>query len=336
MKKAVFRGLRSPYRWVVSTIHATFSESGSPIQIPDADVDSILEYLSNGELSGPVFQASDVADYGQVGFVADPFFHFGDEGRIHLFFEVFNQNRKPTAVIGHAESTDRGCSWTYSGIILECDRHASYPYVFEADSEIYLIPGLANRRNSPAPVKLFRATSFPYEWELEEVLIEPDHLCYDPTIFQNNDTWWAMIGAGQNDELHLYSSDSLTDGSWLAHPENPVVTDRPSAGRPGGRPINIKDRLYIPFQDCESGYGDALRMYEIEAISKREYSDSPAFPQPMLSGKGIFGWNSGRMHHLDFQLGTQGAFCAMDGDVGAGRNFISGAMWSIGFAHPKE
>lgn len=261
--------------------------------------ESILRRLQCHHLAGPVLRASDVSDFGQVGFVADPFLYVEENGTLNLFFEVFNSNKEPTAVIGHAESPDRGYSWSYTGVVLECARHASYPFVFGAKGDIYLIPGLASTHDSPAPAKLFRAKSFPHDWELENVIVETDHPCIDTTVFRYRDVWWALVGAGRNDELHLYYSDSLLVDNWTAHPENPVVEDRPSAGRPGGRPINTANRLLMPLQDCIPQYGDALRVYEITKLSKEAYADSPLLAEPVLSGAGGLGWNSGRMHHLD-------------------------------------
>jgi len=304
--------------------------AGSPergFRLPASDTAGTLAHLRSAPLPGPALTAADVDDYGEVGFVADPFL-FADED-LHLLFEVFNPYADPTAVIGHAVSTDGGRGWRYDGVVFEHDRHVSFPYVFEHGGEVYMVPDIANEDGRVAPARLYRAARFPDRWEAVADVVDAAHQCLDTVVFRHWERWWALTGGGDNDELRAYHSERLTAPDWTPHEQNPVVTDRPEAGRPAGRPLFDDGRLLVPLQDCREEYGAGLRLYEVTSLTPGAYEDAPAVPGRLLEGTGGAGWNSGRMHHLDVVAHDGGLFCAVDGDVGAGRNRLGGPMWSV-------
>lgn len=306
-----------------------FLDKNLPNQRTSLNID-VIDTSCRPVQTNPIISPQDIFDFGNVDFVADPFILEVDN-KIHLFFEIYNKDKEPTAVIGHAESNDRGESWNYTGVVLKTDRHASYPYVFRHDGSIYMIPGLASKPGAPAPAKLYKSVDFPREWKYIDTILEPDHPCLDTTVFEYKGRFWALVGSGKNDELHLYYNKSLLNGNWKAHSENPVVKDRLRAGRPGGRPIFGSDSIFLPLQDCREEYGHELRLYEISHLTPTSYSDKPVSEEATLGGTGKFGWNSGRMHHLDLHYDDTKVVAVFDGDFGFGRNFFSGAMWSIGF-----
>jgi hypothetical protein len=271
-----------------------------------------------------------VTDHGDLGFVADPFIFVGSNS-IHLFFEVFSPCHHPTASIGHAISHDEGKSWNYTGLALQTADHLSFPYVFSTPNEIYMIPDIANTEEYTSPARLFRATSFPNKWKPVADIISGPEKYQDTIVFQKNSRWWAITGTGSNDELRVYYSMTLTAPDWTPHPENPVVADRPSAGRPSGRPIVREDTIVAFFQDCNVEYGNKVRAYEITCLDTLRYEDQPMSDSALLEGSGGLGGNSGRMHHLDIQSVDGNIYFAYDGDVGVGRNRVSGSMWAIGF-----
>ena len=314
---------------VLGVHHTLASRNRRPFRLGTTDVRTALDRLERASLPGPAFRASDVTDHGDLGFVADPFLHIQD-GTIHLFFEVLSPKRDPTAAIGHAVSDDDGESWRYTGLAVDADRHLSFPYVFNDDDEMYMIPDIGNSGDYRAPARLYRATSFPLEWQpVAEIITGPDRY-QDTVVFEWGSQWWAITGTGSNDELSVYYSETLTAPEWTPHPENPVVTDRLSAGRPGGRPIVRDDSIIAFFQDCTAEYGDKLRAYEITSLDTKTYEDRALSDEAVLEGSGGLGWNSGRMHHLDLQSVNGEVYCAYDGDVGIGRNQVSGPMWAIG------
>ncbi|WP_418280445.1 hypothetical protein [Halorubrum sp. DTA98] len=276
----------------------------------------------------PVLTVDDVTDFGNAHFVADPFLMGDPGGTLHMFFEVFNRNRTPTAAIGHATSTDEGCTWSYDGIVLEESDHLSFPYVFRYAGEYYMIPDKWDREGI-APIDLYRADSFPEEWTRVARLVAPDRPLHDFVAFRWRDRWWGVAGDGS--DMTVFHADELERDRWEPHPENPVVTDRPRGARPAGRPLVRRDHVELFVQDCTSQYGKRVRAFRIRRLSRSEYDDVELEDSPLLEPtEERFGWNSGRMHHVDAWYTGEEWVCAVDGNV----NFRLGSFgkyhWSIG------
>lgn len=273
----------------------------------------------------PVLTRRDVSDYGHCEFVADPFMFVAPEGEWHLFFEAYNSRRPTGGVIAHATS-ENGRSWAYDRVVLKSDQHLSFPYVFRWDGGHYMIPetGAADGRR----IRLYRADEFPYGWTEQNVLLTVDHRTDDAVVFRHDDRWWMLIGASETNSTYLYYAESLT-GTWRSHPQNPVVHERPTGFRPGGRPVVTDSHLTVFFQDCQSQYGDKLRAFEIAELTVSDYNDRECQQSPVLEGTGGTGWNSGRMHHIDPWYVDGQWRCAVDGGIGIGASLL-GDGFSIG------
>lgn len=292
--------------------------------------DTASKYLRSQRLGNenPIITAADVTDYGHVSFVADPFLYVKNDW--HLFFEVQNGRRDPSAVIGHASSSDGGITWEYDQVVLEHNRHLAFPYVFDVDGTVYMTPGQGGDPDERS-VTLFEAESFPYDWQPVEDIVQPTYGPLDPIVFHYEGLWWTIVGGGDNDTLYAYYSRTLRAEDWSPHKQNPVVTSRVSAGRPAGRPIVSSEGPILFLQDNTAQYGDSVRAYRVTTLTPSEFHDEPISDQPLLSGDNGRGWNAGRSHHIDAQdTGTvSGWVCVTDGDIGFGRNIV-GACWSIG------
>jgi len=279
--------------------------------------------------TNPVLTAADVTDYGAVTGVADPFLFVTGNGTWHMFFEVFNQSRTPTAAIGHATSSD-GFVWTYDQVVLATDLHLSFPYMFEAHGAHYIIPDAWAKEGSPASVTLYKAEQFPVAWSSVATIVSPSRRIHDCVVFQWKGRWWALAGDGDSGELYAYHAERLEADDWRPHEGNPVITKRQAAARPGGRPIVMRDSVLVYFQDCVKQYGDMVRAYEITELSPAVYADREIRASPVLSGNSRwFGWNTGKMHHIDPIFVGNGWHCAVDGNIGIGQSVFDN-NWSIG------
>jgi len=275
----------------------------------------------------PVLTAADVTDFGRTDCVADPFLFITSDGEWHMFFEIYTQNRDPSAVIGHARSAD-GYEWTYDRVVLETDEHLSYPYVFRWAGEYYMVPDRWAKEAGPAGVTLYRAASFPHEWEPVAELIDPATPIHDFSPFRWDDRWWALIGDGT--DLYAYYSDDLEAADWTPHAENPVVADRPTAARPGGRPLVFDDHVLAFYQDCANRYGERIHAYEITTLTPDRYEDRQRADSPVVDPPGGLGWNSGAMHQVDPWFDGEGWHCAVDGNLGLGYQLMGEHHWAIG------
>ncbi len=253
----------------------------------------------------PVLRASDVTDYGDVDYVADPFM-FVEDGTWHMFFEILNENRRPDAPIGHATSPD-GRNWTYNQVVLTKQYHTSFPLVWKYHGEYYMCPPTGRR------VELYKAQDFPTKWTHIGNTIEDGYYAHDPTFVRYNGRWWLFTDRGY-DNVMVYHSTDLEREGWTPHAQNPVVSNRLRAGRQGGRPIVIDGRLYLYFQDCVENYGDAIRCYEVTELSPTTYADREVSGSPVLHEFGS-GWANNGMHTFDpwWRGPEKGWRCAVDG-----------------------
>jgi hypothetical protein len=203
-------------------------------------------------------------------FYADPFL-FEKDGRTFLFFEDFRY-AEGRAVICCSELDPEG----KPGLPIEVLRrpyHLSYPFVFEHEGEVYMVPETKGNRM----VELYRATSFPTAWASEAVLLD-DIYAVDATIQQVNGKFWMFAGVSNgrysnSDELSLFYADALR-GPWIPHRHNPVVSDV-RRSRPAGMLFYDEGRLIRPSQDCGKAYGYALEFSEVLTLSETEYEERP-------------------------------------------------------------
>jgi hypothetical protein len=260
----------------------------------------------------PVLTASDVTD-SPAAFVADPFLIHKD-GLWYMFFEVWTG----WGVISVATSVD-GHDWTYDRVVLREDHHISYPCVFGYDDgsgeQYYMV--VESSANQTVP--LYKSVSFPYQWSRVAILASGREFA-DPTIFRWNGTWWMFVSRASNDACYLYYSDHLESG-WLEHPRSPIASGR-GVSRPAGRTMVIDGtRVLRLAQKCDIQYGEAVRVFEVDALTRTAYAEHEIPDSPILGASGQ-GWNAEGMHQCDECWTGTSWLAAVDG-------FAAGS-WSIG------
>jgi hypothetical protein len=298
--------------------------------IPKLDSDSpdpgYHELKPHPDVSNPVLTAADVTDE-DAEFVADPFLFRSSEVGWHLFFET--QRRTGHGVIGHATSPD-GRRWFYDRTVIDAGWHTAFPYVFRWEGEHYLLP--AGGGHMP----LFRAATFPTEWEIvtEELVLDRD--CYqrgttDTAIIRWGGAWWLFDNDG-NTDLHVYyNHGDLETGTWTRHPENPVVRGNETCSRPCGRFLPRDDHVLAFYMDTTDQYGERVSVHRIETLTETAFSQTELDTSPILDGsllqRFLFtrpAWCARKMHHYDewWVPEERRWICAVDGH--------DGSEWSIG------
>ncbi len=203
-------------------------------------------------------------------FYADPFVAEQD-GRTYIFFEEY-RDADGKGVISCVEMTDDGAFGT-PRVVLECDYHLSYPFLFRWRGAWHMVPESGDNRT----VDVYRADAFPYTWRRVATVL-PGLDARDATLHEWNGRWWMFVtlcvpGGPRADELSLFFADSPL-GPWTAHPRNPVVSDVRSA-RSAGAIYTDGGALIRPAQDCSRGYGYAITLNRIEALTEHEYREAP-------------------------------------------------------------
>jgi hypothetical protein len=155
--------------------------------------------------------------------------------------------------------------------VLERPYHLSYPFVFTAGNDIFMIPESASANR----VELFRSVDFPAGWEPVEILLD-NVAATDATVHQLDGRWWMFVtigeqGSARYDQLCLYHADR-PHGPWRPHRRNPVKIDVSSA-RPAGRLFVRGGKLIRPAQDCSVRYGGALALCEVKRLSLLDYAE---------------------------------------------------------------
>ncbi len=238
-------------------------------------------------------------------FYADPFL-FERNGHLWLFLEEF-QYAAGKALISVVELGPNGPIGTPRPII-ERPYHLSYPFVFERDGEIWMLPEMSSARR----VELLRATSFPDKWEPAGVLLDDQEIA-DATIVEHNNRLWMFgtVGAGETsswDALHLWHAADLKS-VWTPHERNPVLVDAGSA-RPAGAFYRRAGQLWRPAQDCTRGYGSGLALARVTALDETRYAQEVAtvlYPGAAWTGSGL--------HTLNWVRGIE----VVDGCIGRGK-----------------
>lgn len=236
-------------------------------------------------------------------FVADPFL-VRDDGVFYLFFELFNQESQK-GEIAVASSHD-GYSWRYRGVVLTEAFHLSYPYVFKYRGIFYMIP----ESRAAGEVRLYRATKFPFVWELDTTLFEGPYA--DSSIVQRHGSWW-IFSERQAYTLTIWHSSHL-QGPWREHALSPLYTGDKSRTRPGGRIVDYHGRLIRFSQDNREGYGKKVRAFEVLQLTPTAFHERPLQPDPLFFPQGA-AWRFNGMHHLDpLQLEPHRWIAAVDGN----------------------
>jgi len=204
-------------------------------------------------------------------FYADPCL-FKKDGRNYLFFEDYC-HAAGKAVISCLELDPAG-NWSEPKVVLDRKYHLSYPFVFQWQDEVYLIPETSTNRT----IELYRALEFPYRWALDRVLLRNVRAA-DATVIRYHDKFWLFATLGDPgrpniESLHLFVADGL-EGSWRPHPKNPVVSDVRRA-RPAGRLFFAQGELIRPAQDCSVCYGHAIVFNRVEVMTEEDYREVPA------------------------------------------------------------
>lgn len=255
-------------------------------------------------IRNPILTTKEVTDV-PARFVADPFMIERD-GEFHLFFELLNTKRK-MGEIGHAVSNDLK-TWRYTRVVLRERFHLSYPYVFEHDGEMYMIPECAKSKS----IRLYKAASFPDDWRPVATLLRGDKRevpLLDPSVVFHDGYWYLFSYMRKVNNLHLHVAESLTS-PWREHPASPVFRNSDHFARPGGRVVKDGAVLYRFAQDGQPYYGSKVWGFRITELTPTAYNEEAVTETPIIQA-GMESWNNKGMHTVDAHRMPDGRWIAL-------------------------
>lgn len=171
------------------------------------------------------------------------------------------------------EITDNGP--IFLGRIIKEDFHLSFPYVFEYNNSLYLVPESCKNKD----IRLYKCIDFPLHWEVCKVL-KNDISAVDTLILRKDGLWWMLTNVNKynNDEssseLHIFYSNDLINSKWVEHTKNPVSVSI-NNGRNGGLFL-LDQKIYRVGQRQKSYmYGHSFTLNLITKLDKDTYEEKP-------------------------------------------------------------
>lgn len=219
-------------------------------------------------------------------YFADPFLVARD-GQRHLFFEDFDHalNRGRISVLplaGAGEGVRPGAPTS----VLERGFHLSYPFLFEHQGELFMIPESHQNRT----VDLYRCHHFPDQFRLRRrVLWDID--AADSTLLLDQGIYWLFTSvrdaASKSGRfLAIFYSDDLFDGDFRPHPVNAqrrYANQANQSGRCAGPFVREGGSWFRPAQMNPDYYGQGLEWQRVVTLNKDEYAEEPC-PAPAKRG----------------------------------------------------
>ncbi len=221
---------------------------------------------------------------------ADPFLFVHNE-KLYLFYE--SKILGIPAVINMIFTDDLE-HWSKPVTVLKEEFHLSFPYVFEENNTVYMIPETGQDHS----VRLYAATNDELtQFNLVNKLIErkkakekPLIDYCDSSVYKNEDKYYLFTSECSKNlyALRLFYSDYL-NGPYFEHIMSPVVRSN-KTGRCGGNIFKYENNLFRIAQDCEQGYGDNIHILKINELSTEKYDEEiikeNVFPRKKFYAKG--------------------------------------------------
>ena len=224
-------------------------------------------------------------------FWADPFiFNYNSEN--YIFFENYSYKSR----IGKISCGKiKGNQLVDITDVLNFDYHLSYPFIFEENNNIFLIPETCDNKR----LEVYKCVDFPNSWELYSTAFDGENII-DAHIYKDQDMQkWLFLNkqetenTANNSDLYIYKFDSLKLDDLQAHTQNPVIINSKTA-RNGGAIFKYNNEVFRPSQaNIEGIYGRSLNINKIEKLTIDEYVERTVITTYPNFKKGLVS-----MHHL--------------------------------------
>ena len=228
-------------------------------------------------------------------FLADPF-SINYKGRRIIYVEDYDFNVKK-GKISAFEITSKG--YKEIGIAIEEKFHLSYPFIFESNEDLFMIP----ESHQSNDIRIYKCIEFPLKWKLHKILMK--NVCaVDSNVFKFNNKYWLFTSLDSSksgeysSELHIFYADKIDSTLWKPHALNPVIFDSKKA-RNAGMIYSKKNQLYRVFQKQDFDmYGAALGISKIRLLTEDKYEE-----EVLMNIKPDFSKNIVGIHSFSFNSG---------------------------------
>ena len=204
--------------------------------------------------------------------VADPFL-FVHNDTLFLFYEQKKLRHDGTIMMTRTDDLEH---WSAPVEVLHETFHMSYPWVFEREGHIYIIPETCKDKS----VRLYEAVNTELtEFRFVKKLLEQDETndieisFSDSSIVERDGTYYLFTtvrSSGVNQLRMFYSNEFM--GEYHEHPKSPVCAGN-KYGRNAGHLMEYNGDLFRFAQDCENGYGDNVHILKVKELSIDDYQE---------------------------------------------------------------
>lgn len=205
------------------------------------------------------------------GFFADPFLMV-HAGQTVVFFEELDYNSEWHGVIAAASVLEDGTiDMAGRRTVLEIDGHLSFPFVFEHDGAVYMMPEQAGTGR----LDLYGTTSFPGPWTRVATLLA-NTVAADPVLYEHEGFWYLFFSdarhGNHDNNLQLFVAASPM-GPYRCHPCSPLRLSL-DGSRMAGPILKTGDGLLRFGQDCRQVYGGGVVAFRIEELTPNTYREA--------------------------------------------------------------
>jgi hypothetical protein len=193
---------------------------------------------------------------------ADPFI-INYNGETYIFAELYDYIHRK-GIIGYTKF-ENGSFKKWYPIIRE-DYHLSFPFIFQYDGEIYIMPESSSNNS----LYLYKATDFPSVWEKQDNLLDNIKIV-DTVPFRYNGNLYAFtlrLNNEDNNTMHIIKFDDF--GAIF---EEKSISRDDSVTRMAGKVIKNVSTMIRVSQNCEYDYGTGIVFSEFHFDEDNNYKE---------------------------------------------------------------
>lgn len=245
------------FRTILHFIKVVFTYDHWKVAICDF---TIQEVCRNKEL---LLKLKSIPNPGGKDFIADPF-GFQSGGNDYIIYERFDRSRNK----GLLEIRKGDFKKPISKI--EKSEHLSYPYIYEENGEIYMIPEC----HQSGEISLYKWDRVAEEFQFINKILE-GFSGIDNSLVKHNGKYWLFSNNANSKladlSLNIFYSDNI-EGPFTAHRLNPVLTSI-THSRPAGTIFRNEELLIRPSQNSGLTYGGSIQLNQIIKLSETEFEE---------------------------------------------------------------
>ena len=187
---------------------------------------------------------------------ADPFLFEKKDGSFYCFVELMDNHVKRGQIAVYDSLTKK------TSVVVSDRVHMSFPFIFEKEGTVYMIP----ETSAAKELRLYEASSFPFEWKLAKVLLRDRMVVDSVLIFRDSAVFLVLYDIASKPyclEVYQFNWDRLEVGDFVDRVEDPEKIFRPAGGA-----FEVNGATIFPTQKGTKSYGEDVIFNQISLGKK--------------------------------------------------------------------